>query len=97
MPPADGVGVGVGSVWALALRASARRARDMRDASAIRARAAVGLGPGSLGNEDGVRRDVSRRRREGVAGLSPRMDAAWTWVSLLEHTTGGGILGIGVD
>ncbi len=69
----------------------------MRDARAIRARAAVGLGPGSLGSEEGVRRDVSRRRREEATGLSPRMDEGRMWVSLLEHTTGGGILGIGVD
>ena len=93
--PADGVGVGVGSVWALALRTSASRARAMRDARAIRARAAVGLG--NLGNEEGVRRDESRRRREGATGLLPRMDEGQTWVSLLEHTTGGGILDFGAE
>ena len=57
----------------------------MKDASAIRANAAMGLGPGNLGSEEGIRRDESRRMSEGR-----------TWVSLLEHTTGGGILDIGV-
>ena len=96
--PADGVGVGVGSVWALALRASARRARVMREARAIRASAAAGLGPGSLRSDEGVRRDESRRRREEEAtGLSPRVDAGRAQALLLEHTTGGGILDIGAD
>ena len=98
LAPADGVGVGVGSVWALALRASARRARVIREARAIRASAAVGLGRGSLRSEEGVRRDASRRRREEEAtGLSPRVDEGRAQASLLEHTTGGGILDIGAD
>ena len=91
------MGVGVGSVWALALRASARRARVIREARAIRASAAVGLGPGSLRSDEGVRRDESRRRREEATGLSPRVDEGRGRVALLEHTTGGGILGIGAD
>ena len=70
----------------------------MREARAIRASAAVGLGPGSLRSDEGVRRDESRRRREEEAtGLSPRVDEGRAQAFLLEHTTGGGILGIGAD
>lgn len=71
----------------------------MRDARAIRASAAVGLGPGSLRSDEGVRRDESRRRREEEAtGLSPRVDEGRAQALLLEHTTvGGDILGIGAD
>ena len=66
----------------------------MREASAIRASAAVGLGPGSLRSEEGFRRDESRRRREEEAtGLSPRVDAGRAQALLLEHTTGGGYFG----
>ena len=69
----------------------------MKDASAIRANAAMGLGLGNLGNDEGTRRDESRRRSEGAAVLLPRMDERRTRVSALEHTTGGGILGIEAD
>ena len=65
----------------------------MKDARAIRARAAMGLGLGNLGNE-GFRRDESLLRSEEATAPSPRMDEARTQVALLEHMTGGGILGI---
>ena len=83
--PARGL---AGAVWALARPAAAARARDMRDASAIRASAAMGLG--DLRSEDGFRRAESRRRSEEAAAALPRVDEGWAGVISLEHIIGGG-------
>ena len=80
---------------AVASDAPASRARAMKDARAIRARAAMGLGLWKLRGAEGLRRAESRRRNEEAAAL-PRVDEGRASAFSLEHMAGGGILSIGV-
>lgn len=61
----------------------------MRDARAIRASAATGLGLGNLRNE-GFRRDESLGRSEETMGLYPRIDETRTQAFLIRTYAGGG-------
>lgn len=83
----EGVDVASGCAWALALGASESRVMAMKDANAIRARAAMGFGLGNLGSE-GLRRDESRLRSEDAISLR-RFIRTYEW--------GGGILIIRSD